>query len=157
MYLVYSTIAVFLIGIFISYVYFKKSKYGLILLFITLFLTSFAVYWNLSETSRQTKLLQKITLEELTIIDPSLTVAYGNKYLYKAQLINKSLNYKLNAIELKLDLTGKNNESIQKWIDVWIAPNSSKQINAYFPSKYIAKKTKPENWKVNIIASKAKK
>jgi len=156
MYIAYSTIAVFLIGVFISYVYIKKSKYGLILLFIALMLTGSAVYWNLSENSRLTNSLQKIPLEQLTLSESRIVAAYRNKYLYKAKLNNNSADSKLKAIQLKLSLTGKNSDSIKQWLKVWLSPNQSKQIDVYFSSKNIAETLKPGNWKVSIVTAKAK-
>ncbi len=148
-----------------GYVYVKKSKYGIALAGISLLLISLAVYWNLSQNSRDLKALQRIPLEQIILSDQSLQVAYGNRYLYQAKLQNQSASSQLSSVNLQLSLVNeqttnaglaKADEKLMKWLKIWLAPDKSQRINVYFSSKYKAIKLADEHWKVNVIATKAR-
>ncbi|MFK5984357.1 MAG: hypothetical protein QM479_02875 [Pseudomonadota bacterium] len=159
MYLIYGTIAIFLITFFMGYVYYKKSRYGIILAVISLLLIALAVYWNLSEDSRDLKSAQKISLEQIQLSQPSLNVAYGNRYLYQALIKNQSTSSQLISVQLQLSLfnsQANGKEQLNKNIKIWLAANKSEQIKAYFSSAKLAKKLNPEQWQVIVIAVKAR-
>jgi len=153
MYLVYGTIAIFLITVFIGYVYLKKPTYGISLAIVSFLLIALAVFWNLSEDSRDNKASQKIPLQQLTLSQQVLQPDYGNRYLYKAKLENLSPSSQLISVQLQLSLP---NEKIVKRSKVWLDAGNSQKIDVYFASSELAKSIATGQWKVDIIASKAR-
>jgi hypothetical protein len=153
MYLIYATIAVFLITIFTLYVYIKKPSYGIALAVSAIFFIALAVFWNVTEESRSIESAEKISLTQLKLSQQSLQPAYGNHYLYKAKLENQSVSSELISIQLQLSLA---DEQMTKWLKVWLAPEKSKNIDVYFTSVELAKAVKDGQWKVLAVASKAR-
>jgi len=153
MYLVYGTIAIFLITVFIGYVYLKKPAYGITLAIVSFILIAIAIFWNLTEDSRDNKAAQKISLQQLSLSQQTIKPAYGNHYLYKAILTNQSSTSQLTSINLQLSLP---DEKIIKRAKVWLDAGNSQPIDIYFPSSEHAKPVTKDQWKVDIIASKAR-
>ena len=153
MYLIYGTIAVFLITIFILYVYIKKPSYGIALGISAISFISLAVFWNVTEESRNLKSAEKISLNQLKLSQQSLKAAYGNHYLYKAKLENQSTSSELVSLQLELSLP---EEQLTKWLKVWLAPGKSQNIDSYFASAELAHAVKDGQWKVVVVASKAR-
>ncbi len=153
MYLVYGTIAVFLITFFTLFVYFKKPAYGISLAAISIIFISLAIFWNITEDSRDAKALEKIPLQQIRLSQQSLQPAYGNHYVYKAELENLSVSHQLISVQLQLSLPG---EQIIKWLKVWLAPEKKQKIDVYFASTELAQVVEKDQWKVIIIASRAR-
>jgi hypothetical protein len=153
MYLIYGTIALFLITVFITYVYIKKPSYGITLAIVSVILIAVAIFWNLTEDSRNLKATKRIPLQQLELSQQSLQPAYGNRYLYQAKLSNHSQSNQLVSIQLQLALA---NEKINKKAKIWLDAANSQKISIYFSSTELAKEVAEKQWKVTIIASKAR-
>lgn len=153
MYLIYGTIAIFLITVFIAYVYLKKPAYGITLAIVSIILIAVASFWNLTEDSRNIKASKKIPLQQLNLSQQSLQPAYGNRYLFKARLENHSQSSQLTSIQLQLSL---DDEKINQWSKIWLDAGKNQAIDIYFSSTEQASLIAQGQWKVTIIASRAR-
>ena len=154
MYLIYSTIGIFLITILIAYAYLKKPSYGISLAITSGILIILAVSWNLTESSRTKKSAEKISLQQIKLSNQSLQPAYGNRYLYKAKLENQSSSALLMSVQLQLTLF---NENLSQWTKVWLDAEKTDNIKVYFTSEQLARELKGgELWKVKVLATKAR-
>lgn len=154
MYLIYSTIGIFLITVLIFYAYLKKPSYGISLAITSGVLIVLAVSWNLTESSRIKNSAEKISLQQIMLSNQSLQPAYGNRYLFKAKLENRSPSALLMSVQLQLTLF---NENISQWSKTWLDAEKTDDISVYFTFGQLAKELKgDEVWKVKVIATKAR-
>ena len=153
MFLIYGSVGIFLITVLIAYAYLKKPAYGISLAITSVILISLAISWNLTESLRSSSAAEKIPLQLLSLSHQSLQPAYGNRYLYKAKLENQSATNQLNSINLQLTLT---EEKLTQWVKIWLQAKQSQSIDVYFTSSQLAKPVTKEQWKIEVISSKAR-